>query len=133
MLFSLINPDMERLMLGSFLLFFLKQLVDFGHELAYILELQVDRGKSKVGNLVYPSQFGKKNFSDVNGIQLAFRAFLDGLFHFVDDLLELRQADRPFFARLQKPIQYFVPCRTFPCRRPFSPPCTVFHRCVHSW
>jgi hypothetical protein len=90
------------------LLFFLEQLVDLGHELADILEFKVNRRKSQIGNLVYASEFGEQDLSDVDRLQLTFGALLDGLLDLIHYFLELGQADRPFLASFEKPVQDFV-------------------------
>jgi hypothetical protein len=96
------------------LLFLLKKLVDFGHEFADILELKIDGGEPQIGNLIYPPELGKKDLPDGNRIQLTLRAFLNVLFHLVDDLLELCEADRSLFACFEKPVQNLVPIESFP-------------------
>ena len=83
-------------------------LLHFGHEFTYVLEFQIDGGKPEVGDLINAPEFGKKNFAYIDRFKLAFGAFLDGLFDFVDYFFKLSQADRPFFTGFEKSIQDFV-------------------------
>jgi len=91
------------------LLLFFEQIVDLSHEFRDILEFEVDGGKSEIGYLVNAPQFRKENLSDAIGFQFAIRAFLNGLFYFVDYLLKLRQTDGSLFTCFKKSVQNFVP------------------------
>jgi len=107
-------------------LLFLEKLVNLSHKLAHIFELEIDGGKTQIGYLINPFDFRKKDFPDRYRIQLTLGTFLNALLHPVDDFLQLRETDRPFFACLKKAVEYFVPVESFS-------PAVLFHNHVRDF
>jgi len=90
------------------------QILQLHHELLYVLEIQINRGKAHIGYLVVPTQSVHDQFAQLAGFALAFGRFDYKSFRLIYNLLQLADPNRSLLARPQQAIQYLLAIEFLP-------------------
>ena len=102
--------------LSSFALRFgrrLQQIFQFGHEFLHVFEVEIDRGEPYVSDLIVAAQTVHDELADFAGFALPFGGLDDEGLRFIDDLLELADGHRTFFASAHEAVEHFLAVKTF--------------------
>src|SRR5215472_8337295 len=101
---------------GRFLLVFFRvdQALQLGMELADVLEVPVDGGKTNIRDLVGLLEPRHDLLAQFGGGALALRRIHHKLLYLVHDLFHGGHRDRPFFTRPQHPGKDFLPLELLP-------------------
>src|SRR5271166_361321 len=75
-----------------------KQVLEFGHELADVFEIEIHGSKAHVGNFVVTAKAVHDQFANLACLPLALGRFKDESLRLVNNLLKLADGNRALFA-----------------------------------
>src|SRR5271155_854172 len=96
-----------------FLRAILQQPLQFVHEFLYVLEIQINRRKPNVGDLVQLLQMAHQQAADFRRGALAIRSLAYECLGLIHDGLELANGHGPLFARFQQSLQNLLALKFF--------------------
>src|SRR5579871_830756 len=90
------------------------QCLEFFKERLLVLEVSVNRGKPHISDLINLPQAVHQKFSYFNSRNFPIRRVGNSCLHPVHQFRQLSHAHRPFFAGLEKAVQYLLPVELLP-------------------
>src|SRR5208337_4091788 len=86
----------------------LEQVLQFGHELLYVFEVEIDGGKPDVRDFIVAAETVHDELADLAGLALALGGLDDEGLRLIDDLLQLADRHRTLLACAHQAVEYLL-------------------------
>src|ERR1700730_9724198 len=92
----------------------LQQILQLGHELLYVFEVQINRSETDIRHFVIAPQPVHDQLADFAGLALPLRRLDDEPFRLIHDLFQPADGYGTLLARPQQAVKHFLPVEFFP-------------------